>query len=306
MEQRCKKIFLALLFHLLLLPTGFTQIMHLSPVSFDDIQINPCALSTSRFQQILSIQQFNSYTKSPFVNQSKIQFTKKLFKPFMGMGISAQQTVFKGNSISSFGLSFSYSTILFNLFRIRAGATGSAMYIKSNSSIIDFYEQNQIMNGSERTNWLGNLNVSFALSFMENRYYLSYSKVNGSQFQNNTSDFLHFNNYHIVQLGNLLGFNTANEINHLSFIATLVPKSTTTESIQAYFTKLRLNIRFNRKSNLLYGGTFGWHSNGIVQLIPNIGMAFQNYSYGLQFNYFSKSQVNELSNLIGAYFSIRI
>ncbi len=306
MEQRCKNIFLALLIHLLVLPTGFTQIMHLSPVSFDDIQINPSVLSTDRLKQNLSVQQFNSYIKSPFVNQSKIQFTKKLFKPFMGIGVSAQQIVFRENSISSFGLSFSYSTILFNLFRIHAGATGSAMYIKSNSSIIDFYEQNRIMNGSERTNWLGNLNVSFALSFMENRYYLSYSKVNGSQFQNNTSDFLHFNNYHIIQLGNLLRFYTAKEINHLSFIATLVPKSTTTESIQAYFTKLRLNIRFNRKSNFLYGGTFGWHSNGIVQLIPNIGMAFEKYSYGLQFNYFFKSQVNELSNLIGAYFSIRI
>lgn len=306
MEQRFKNIFLGLLFHLLLLPTGFTQIMHLSPVSFDDIQINPSVLSTSRLNQNLSIQQFNSYNSTPFVNHSKIQFSKKVFKPFMGAGVLFQQTNFRSNSISNLSFSYSYSTLLFYIIRLHAGITGSAVHVSNKTSMLDFYERNSSLYSTHKTKWIGNLNYSFVLSYMDSRFWISYTKVNSNQFQNVENNFIHFNNYHIFQVGNFLNINTVGERNHLSFIAVLAPQTLTEETIQAYFTKVKLNIRYNRKSNFLYGGTFGWHSNGIMQLTPTVGMAYQSYSYGLQFNYFSNSNINELSNLIGAYFSIKI
>lgn len=306
MKQRCKNIFLALLFHLLVLPTGFAQVMHLSSISFDDISINPSVLSTSRLYQNLSVQQFNSYTSSPFVNHSKIQFSKKVFKPFMGAGISAQQTNFRGNSLTNIGLSFSYSTVLFNVIRFHAGVTGLAIRVSNNTSLIDFYERNSSINLVNQTKWMGNLNYSFALSYMNSQFYLSYSKANSNQFQNINDNFIHFNNYHIVQLGNLLGFGGARERNHLSLIAVHVPQTLTEEAIQAYFTKVRINFSLTRKCNFIYGGTFGWHSNSIIQLIPTVGLSYRDYSYGLQFNYFSKSDINQLSNLMGVYFSIKI
>jgi hypothetical protein len=306
MKHLSRNIFLTLLFHLLVLPLGFAQIMHLSSVSFDDISINPSVLSTSRLQQNLSVQQFNSYTSGSFVNHSKIQFSKKVFKPFMGAGITAQQTNFRGNSLTSIGFSYSYSTVLFNVIRFHAGVTGSAIRVSNKTSLLDFYEQSSQEYPSNKTKWLGNLNYSFALSFMKSRFHLSYSKVNGHPFQTEDNNPIEWNTSHIVQFGNFLAFSGVKERNYLGLIAVFTPLTLLEENIQAYFTKVRLNLQLSRKSNFLYGGTFGWHSNGIIQLIPNVGMAYQSYSYGLQFNYFSKSNVNELSNLIGVYFSIKI
>jgi hypothetical protein len=306
MEHRCKNIFLALLFHLMIMPSVFAQIIHLSSISFDDISINPSVLSTSRLQQNLTVQQFNSYTSIPFVNHSKIQFSKKVFRPFMGAGVSFQQTNFRGNSFTNIGLSYSYSTVLFNVIRFHAGVTGSAIRISNKTSLLDFYEQSLQEYPSNQTKWIGNLNYSFALSFMNSRFHLSYSTVNGHPFQTEDNNPIEWNTSRIIQFGNFLAFSGVKERNYLGLIAVYTPLTLSEENIQAYFIKVRLNIQLSRKSNFLYGGTFGWHSNGIIQLIPTVGMVFQSYSYGLQFNYFSKSNVNELSNLIGAYFSIKI
>lgn len=284
-----KKRFITVLFFLFSFASShhkvYSQVYNYSPMSFDDIEINPSKLATKDIEMIQLIRQdnFSDFSLNSF------RYTKYIPSTFMGLGISLNNTNINKIHYNHLGIGIGYRNIIANKVYIKIGAMYKVIQSNSTSGLFDYYSF--VSSDTIRSNHINQkLNLSISLSSTLDRYFLSFSTLN-IDLPSNSDVSSEFPSYYVWNVGNLVSlFKKHLSRSEISYSGNYKYNQHSDSVFISHYILLKYNFTLNRKTSLVFGSHIGSAENSYYHLIPQIGLVTRKFKANLSLNtYFDKN-----------------
>lgn len=263
----------------------YGQVYNYSPMSFDDIEINPSKLATKDIEMIQLIRQDNY---SDF-SLNSIRYTKYIPSTFMGLGISFNNTNTNQQHYNHLGIGLGYRNIIANKVYIKIGAMYKVIQSNSTSGQFDYYSF--VPSDTIRSNHINQkLNVSISLSSTLDRYFLSFSTLN-IDLPSKSDVSSEFPSYYVWNVGNLVSlFNKRYSRSEISYSGNYKSYKLSDKTSISHYILLMYGFNLNRKTSLSFGSRIGYAENSYYHLIPQISLITRKFKASLSLNtYFDKN-----------------
>lgn len=291
MNQGLKKNFITCLIFLAYFISSnqkiYSQVYNFSPMSFDDIEVNPAKLATKDMEMIQIIRQDNFYDFS----LNSLRYTKYIPATFMGLGITLNNTNINKLHYNHIGFGLAYRNIIGNKVYIKIGTMYKLIQSNSPAGRFDYYSF--IPSDTVNKNHIDHkLNLSISLSSTLDRYFLSFSIVNLDI--PNSSNISQFPSYYVWNAGNLVStFNKRYSRSEISYSGNYKFYNLSNKTSISHYLLLKYVFNLNRRTGLEIGSRIGYAENSYYHVIPQIGLVTRKFKANLSFNtYFDKNTFN--------------
>ena len=265
---------------------SFSQNYFITPVSHFDIETNPAILSSEKYKNQIIIDQQNGFNNGNTFNYSSLKLASYIDSKFLGVGLSLNSNSVGNNyAYQTVGLGIGYRNVLFDKAYVRIGAFYKVNF--TNSQAGQFYHYNFTEYGLDNPQKLtDNVNLSFALSSSQEKYYLSVFFLNmlmpwGKDKVN------YFPQYFVINVGDVGSFFRSGEEFKLSYSYMKSMVKYSLIKYQAHYINTSVNINVSRRRRFRIGSHCGLIDNKYVNIIPYISMNF-----GHREKYYIKAAVN--------------
>ena len=260
------------------------QVYNYSPMSFDDIEINPSKLATKEMGMIQTIRQdnFNDFSLS------SLRYTRYIPATFMGLGITLNNTNIKNQHYNHLGFGLGYRNIIANKIYIKIGAMYKLIQSNSPAGRFDYYSFTP--SDTVYVNHIDHqLNVSVSLSNTLERYFISFSALNLNQ-PSNTAISSQFPSYYVWNAGNLVSlFNKQFSRSEISYSGNYKYYKLMSQNSVSHYIMVKYGFNLNRKTSLEIGSRFGYAENSYYHIIPLVNFVRKKFKASFSINtYFDK------------------
>lgn len=265
---------------------SFSQNYFLTPVSHFDIETNPAILSSEKHKKQIRIDQQNGFKNGNTFNYSSLKLASYIDSRFFGVGLSLNSNSVSNNyAYKTAGLGIGYRNVLFDKAYIRIGAFYKLNF--TNSAAGQFFHYNLTEYGSNSPQELtDNVNLSFALSSSQEKYYLSISFLN-MLMPWGKDKINYFPQYFVINVGDIGSFFRSGEKFKLSYSYIKALNKYTLIRYQSHYVDVSTTLRVTRRINLKFGSHCGSIDNKHLNFIPYISTSF-----GHREKYYIKAAVN--------------
>ncbi len=262
------------------LAPSYSQVYNYLFPDISNIEINPAALASTKFESRLTAAHLNSMSGSRQFQHSSIRYSKYLSRLFSGVGLSINRTDY-GNSSQYYhaGLGLGYRNVLFNSVFVRIGAMYKWNQIAAPPGNFEYLELRG-PGGETVEQTRHSVNGSIMFSNEETSRYISISYLN-YPLGSTTGVPHHFPRYLVWNVGNLLSFDGIDHETRLIYTGFI--KTLDAVEVSHYLT-IQKRLVISRSTSLLLASRAGTTVNEFYHLAPILTLYQRRWSLQALYN----------------------